>query len=186
MLKKKTNPKSIDFLQPVGQSEKVVQASFDWLSTIGKTLLMVTHFIVLAAFGYRLVMDGKNNDLTSEINAQIKVLENDTWKRSAVKYENLQNLLGDIKIVQEEQELNSKLISEVLDGIPLTLSVENISITNRRVSLSLKTTDFNALKNYEDSLKNNADYYSSVRFNIQKTGEELEVSVSFEVIGEIE
>lgn len=186
MLKKNDNPKSIDFLKPVGESEKVVTASFNWLTTIGKSLLMGTHIIVLAAFGYRLVMDGRNNDLTKEINAQVKVLENDTWKKSAIKYENLQNLLTDMKVVKEEQELNSKLIAEILDGIPLTLSVENISITNRRVSISLKTTDFNALKNYEDSLKNNEDYYTNVKFNIQKLGEELEVAISFEVIGEIE
>jgi hypothetical protein len=185
MLDRKENPKSIDFLQPVGKSEKVVEASFSWLTTIGKSLLMIVHVVVLGAFGYRLVTDGQNNDLTAEINAQVNILENDTWKKSAIKYENLQNLIEDIKIVKEEQELNSKLISEVLDGIPTTLNVENISITNKRVSITLTTSDFTALKNYEESLKNNGDYYSEVNFNIQKTGDELEVSISFQVIGEV-
>ena len=185
MFKRKDNPKSIDYLQPVGQSEKVVQASFDWLTTIGKTLLIATHLIVLSAFVFRLLKDGRNNDLTKKINDQVKVLENDTWKRSVIKYENLQSLLKDIKVVKGEQEANSKLIAEILDGVPYTLDIESISIKGKKISMSLRTVDFTALKNYEDSLKSNEDYYKDVKFNIQKKGDELQVSISFEVIGEI-
>ena len=59
-----------------------------------------------------------------------------------------------------------------------------MSINNDRVSIAIKTTDFLALKNYEDALKNNT-YYSDVRFNISKTNDELEVSVTFIVNEEV-
>ena len=92
--------------------------------------------------------------------------------------------MSDIKLIGAEQNLNSNLISEILSAIPLTLNLENISFSNGRVSLSLKTTDFKALKNYEDALKNNT-YYTDVKFNISKTGDELEVSVSFNIKEEV-
>lgn len=181
MLKTKDQTKSINFLQPAGSSDGVLHTSFAWLTTIGKTMLIVVQAIVLAAFAYRLIKDGRNNDLTAEINAQVKVLENETWKKNVIKYENLQTLLGDIKEVKEGQDLNSNLISEILNGIPLTLNVESISINNGRVNLALTTTDFKALRDYEDSLKNNASY-SDVKVNISLQGEEYEISLTFNVV----
>jgi len=143
-------------------------------------MLIGVQAIVLCAFGFRLLRDGKNNDLADEINRQVGVLENETWKKNVVKYENLQNLLGDIKGVKDNQNINSSIISEVISGIPITINAESVSINNRRVSLSLKTADFQALKGYEDSLKNNT-YYSDVKFNISLQAGEYEVGVSFSI-----
>lgn len=185
MLGKKDETKSINFLQPVGSSETVVRTSVNWLATVGKGFLIGVQIIVLGAFVFRFIKDQQNNDLTDEINRQVKILENDTWKQNAIKYENLQNLLGDVEEIKSTQDLNSNLISEIINGVPLTLSVENISINNSRVSISLKTIDFTALKNYEESLKNN-EYYQDVRFDVKKSGDEWEVSLSFTVIKEVE
>lgn len=181
MLKIKSQTKSINFLEPVGGSDSVIKTSFAWLETIGKVLLIVVQAFVLGAFAFRLIKDGKNNDLTSEINAQVKVLENETWKKNVVKYENLQTLLGDIKTIKDGQDLNSNLISEILNGIPLTINVENISINGGRVSLSLTTTDFKALRDYEDSIKSDPSY-NNVKVNISLQGQEYEVSINFNVI----
>lgn len=181
MFKTNDQTKSIDFLQPVGQSDGVLQTSFSWLTSIGKWMLMIVQFLVLAAFGYRLVMDGKNNDLTSQINDQVKTLENDTWKKSAIKYQNYQYLLTDVKSISEGQEINSNLISEIINGVPLTLSVENISIGRNTISLSIITTDFKALRSYEESLKNNSNY-SEVKVNIELKESEYHVNINFKVI----
>lgn len=184
MFNTKKDPKSINLLQSETDSQGILYTSVNWFASVGKTFLIIVQVIALAVFVFRLVMDGKNNDLTGEINAQVKVLENDTWKQSAIKYENLQNLLADVKIIGTEQKINSNVISEVLGSIPVSLNVESMSINNDRVSIAIKTTDFLALKNYEDALKNNT-YYSDVRFNISKTNDELEVSVTFIVNEEV-
>ncbi len=178
MLNSKDQTKSINFLEPVGSSDSVGRTSFYWLTTVGKYMLIGVQAVVLCAFGFRLIRDGKNNDLADEINRQVGVLENETWKKNVIKYENLQNLLGDIKEVKDNQDINSSVISGVISGIPITINAEGVSISNKRVSLSLRTTDFQALKAYEDSLKNNT-YYSDVRFNISLQGVEYEVGVNF-------
>ena len=183
MLKTKDQKKSINFLQPLGDSDGVIQTSFSWLTTVGKWMLMVDEVVVLGAFGYRLVMDGKNNDLTDQINDQVKTLENETWKKSSIKYQNLQSVLGDIDTAKENQDLNSKLISEVINGIPLTLDLQSISVNSGKVSLSIKTSDFKALRNYEDTLKNNSSY-SEVKVNIKLEGTEYQVSINFVALKE--
>jgi len=185
MLKSKDQTKSINFLEPVGDSDSVSRTSFYWLTTVGKYMLVGVQVIVLGAFTFRLIRDGKNNDLADEINRQVAVLENETWKKNVIKYENLQSLLGDIKEIKDKQQINSNIISEVISGIPITINAESVSINNGRVSLSLKTADFQALKGYEDSLKNNT-YYSDVKFNITLQGGEYEVGVTFVVLQEVE
>ncbi|HNS71541.1 MAG TPA: hypothetical protein PKK07_02355 [bacterium] len=185
MFSTKEETKSINLLQPVGSSESIGQISISWLTTIGKWLLIIVEIIALGTFIYRFIMDRKNNDLTKEINTQVSTLENATWKKSIIKYKNYQTLLSDVKIVKEKQEINSNLISEIINGVPLTLNVESISINKGKVSLSIKTTDFNALRSYEENLKSNT-YYSDVRVNINMKGSEYNVSVNFNATKTIE
>jgi len=178
MFKKYVEPKSINFLEPINQESDMLSGAFSWVATAGKNLLIIVQIIVLAAFFARFVMDSRNNDLTEKINEQVLVLENDTWRQSSVRYDNLQNLLFDINNIEKGQQLNSRAISEILSNIPMTLNIETFSFNGSRVSLALTTPNFVALKSYEDSLKNNT-YYSDVRFNINKSGDELEVNVTF-------
>lgn len=172
--------KSINFLDPINKESEMLAGAFTWVSTVGKNLLIVVEIIVLAAFGARFFMDERSNDLTEEINSQVVVLENDTWRQSSVRYGNLQNLLLDLKKIESGQQLNSSVISEILSNIPMTLNVQSFSFNGTRANLALSTPNLNALKDYEDSLKNNS-YYSDVRFNINKAGDELEVNVSFSI-----
>lgn len=183
MITGKKEDKSINFLQPAGSSESVVVTSLNWFTTIGKNLLIVVQIVALVAFGYRLIKDGQNNDLTSEVNRQMDILENDSWKQNTKRYENLQNLVLDIEALQQDQVLNSSTFSEVMSMIPLTLNIESISFNSGKVSISLNTTDMGALKNYEDAIKNNQSY-SDPRFSISQEADGLDVSVSFTVIQE--
>lgn len=180
IFRKTSEAKSINFLDPINKESDMASSALTWVSTVGKNLLIIVEIIVLAAFGARFFMDEKSNNLTEDINAQVAVLENDTWRQSAVRYSNLQGLLSDIKKIESQQKLNSRVISEILSNIPMTLNVHSFSFNGNRATLSLSTPNLNALKDYEDSLKNNS-YYSDVRFNINKAGDELEVNVSFSI-----
>jgi len=178
MFNKSPEAKSINFLEPVNQDSEMLAGAISWISTVGKNLLIVVEIIVLIAFGARFFMDERSNDLTEEVNAQVSVLENDTWKQSSIKYDNLQNLLFDVKNIETGQKINSSVVSEIISNIPMTINLESFTFNGSRVSLALTTPNFKALKDYEDSLKNNS-YYSEVRFNIDKANDELEVNVNF-------
>ncbi len=180
MFRKSTEAKSINFLEPVNKDSQMFEGAISWLSTAGKRLLIIVEVIVLVAFGARFFMDERSNDLTEEVNAQVSVLENDTWKQSSIKYDNLQNLLFDVKNIETGQKINSSVVSEIISSIPMTINLESFSFNGTRVSLSLTTPNFKALKDYEDSLKNNS-YYSNVRFNIEKANDELDVNVNFSI-----
>lgn len=178
MFKKKEIPKSINFLEPINTPTDGWGNTIDWISQIGRGLLIIVEIVVVGIFASRFILDKQNNDLAEEINSRVTVLENNTWKQNTVKYDNIQKLLTDIQIVQSGQKLNSAVISEISGNIPTTLNVRSFSVSDRRISLSIDTTDFKSLKDYEDSLKNN-QYYSDVKFNIVKSDSDLEVSVSF-------
>ncbi len=173
-----SEPKSINFLDPINKESEMLAGALTWAFTIGRYLLIITQIILLGVFFARFFMDKKSNDLTEDINAQVLVLENDSWKQSSVRYANIQNLLVDIKNIEGGQDLNSSIISEILSNIPMTLNIKSFSLNGSRVSLALTTPNFGALKAYEDGLKNNM-YYSNVKFNINKSGDELEVNVTF-------
>lgn len=178
MFGKNEEPKSIDFLRPINTPTDVWAGTIDWLSKVAKSLLIVVAIVVIGVLFSRIILDRKNNDLAEDINALVTVLDNNAWKQNSIKYDNLQKLLVDVNQIERGQKLNSTVISEITSTIPPSLNVKNLSFSNNRVSLSIETTSFSALKQYEDSLKNNT-YYSDVRFNITKSDSELEVSVSF-------
>lgn len=178
MFNRSSETKSINFLEPINEDSQMFEGAIVWISTIGKRLLIVVEIVVLLAFLARFLMDERSNDLTEDINGQVSVLENDIWRQSSVRYDNLQNLLFDIKNIETGQKINSSVVSEIISNIPITINLESFSFNGSRVSLALTTPNFKSLKDYEDSLKNNS-YYSDVRFNINKSNDQLEVNVSF-------
>lgn len=184
MFGKNENPKSINFLEPINSPSDGWSNTIIWLTKIGKNLLIVVEIVVIGAFVSRFFMDEINNDLADEINTSVTVLENNTWKQSAIKYDNIQQLFVDVNSVKKGQKLNSQIISEILSGIPTTLNVKNLSVNNSKVSINIETSDFKALKEYEEALKNNT-YYSDVKFNISKTDAQLKVSVNFSLVEKV-
>lgn len=178
MFNSNKQPKSINFLDPVAMPTDRWANAYLWLSNIGKNALIVVEVIVLIAFFSRFFLDKQNNDLAEEINSQVSLLENNSWKQSSIRYDNFQKLLSDIGKIKKGQTLNSKKISEIISAIPGSLGVKSFSFSGSRVSITIETTDFSALKSYEESLKSN-EYYSDVRFNISKENSTLNVNISF-------
>ncbi len=178
MFQKEKQPKSINFMETLYDPSDVWDSAYIWLVSIGKYLLIGVQIIVLIVFFSRLVLDGRNNDLTEEINNKVVLLSNETWKRNAFLFENYQILLGDIKNIREGQTINSLQIRELISGVPSNLVLEGLSFSEKRVSLRLSSNNLNSVKDYESSLKNNP-MYEDVKFSITKEDAEISVGVSF-------
>jgi hypothetical protein len=178
MFQREKQPKSINFLETLYDPTDFWSNAYIWLVSIGKYLLIGVQVIVLGVFFARFILDGKNNDLTEEINNKVVLLSNDTWKRNAFLFENYQVLLGDIRNIREGQTINSLQIRELINGIPSSLDLEGLSFSERRVSLRLSSNNLNSVRDYESALKNNP-MYEDVKFSITKEDAEISVGVSF-------
>lgn len=176
-------PKSINFLQPVFSPTDVVSTVYTWLTTIGKYLLIVVELVVLGVFFSRFILDERNNDLTEEINSQISLLNDSTWKQNNRIYSNYQTLLSDVEIVRMGQRFNSEVVSEVTSSVPSTIILNSFSLNVDRVSLSLTALNLEDINIYETALKSSTRY-SDVSFNITKEDGEIKVGVTFNIVRE--
>ncbi len=178
MFKREQQPKSINFLDTIYSSSNIFANAYIWLVEIGKYLLIVVQIVVLVVFFWRFFVDKKNNDLAEEINNKVVLLSNDSWKRNAILFGNYQTLLGDIKTIKEEQEVNSTKVSELINGVPPTLTLQSFSFNEGKISFLLKTFNLDAVNNFENTLKNNPDYHD-IKFSINKEEGDITVRVSF-------
>ncbi len=177
-------PKSINLLQPVYTPTDTVSTVYSWLATVGKYLLIVVELVVLGVFFSRFIFDEKNNDLTIEIASQIDLLSDPTWKKNNITYTSYQSLLTDIEVVRMGQKLNSEIVSEVTNNIPVSLILNSFSLNGDRISLNLTALNLEDIRIYETALKAN-NRYSDVKFNIAKDDEKIMLSVSFNIVREI-
>lgn len=181
MFGKKEQPKSINFLETLYASSDIWSNAYIWLVKVGKYLLIAVQIVVLGVFFSRFILDRRNNDLTEEINNKVVLLSNETWRKNAILFDNYQVLLTDVQRVRENQEIKSREISELISGVPTTLSLSSFSYSEGRVSLHITSSNLNTVKNYESALKNNPDYHD-VLFSITKEDAEITVRVSFSLV----
>jgi hypothetical protein len=178
MFKKEKQPKSINFLDAIYSSTDIWSNAYVWLVNIGKYLLIGVQIIVLGVFFSRFILDRKNNDLTDEINNKVVLLSNESWKRNAILYDNYQTLLVEARTVREGQKISSVEISELVSGVPRTLSLENLSYNEGKISLHVTSSNLSTVNNYESALKNNPNYHD-VRFSITKEDADISVRITF-------
>jgi len=177
----KKQPKSINLLDPVYSPHDTFSKAYDWMVNIGKYLLIFVEIIVLGVFFSRFILDRKNNNLTEEIENQLALLRTEPWKTNNIIFANYQKLLSDIKIVKNGQKLNSSVVSEIVSGVPITLSLKSFSLNGEKVFLNFTTSNLGEVKIYESSLKENSNY-SDVRFSISKEDTEISVNATFKLV----
>jgi hypothetical protein len=178
MFKRDQQPKSVNFLDAIYLPNDIFANAYVWLVEVGKYLLIFVQIVVLGVFFWRFFVDRTNNDLTEEINNKVVLLSNETWRKNAILFGNYQTLLEDIKIVRNEQEVNSTKVSELINGVPPMLSLQSFSYNEGTVSFLLKTFNLDAVNNFETTLKNNPDYHD-IRFSISKEDVDIDVRISF-------
>lgn len=171
-------PKSINLLDPVYSPTDAFSKAYIWLVDIGKYLLIVVEIVVLAVFFSRFILDKQNNDLTEEINSQVGLLSDETWRRNGLLYSNYHSVLQDVETIRMGQKMSSSIVSEIVSSIPITLSLRSFSYRENRVSLNLTAINLEDVKIYESALKAN-EQYKDVNFNISKDDAEITVGITF-------
>lgn len=174
--------KSINLLDPVMAPEDIWTKIYDWVTKIGKFLLVFVAVIVLGVFFARFFLDKQNNDLTNnEINPKVEMLSQTQLRQNELKYRNYQTLLNDVSEVIKNQKINSTRLSVVLDSIPQNFIMKSISFVGDKVSLSLEAESLEDIGRYT-SLLNSNQLYTDVSSSISKSGSQsgvVDFSVSF-------
>jgi hypothetical protein len=172
---------TINLLDPMGPPSDAWTVAYNWVTKVGRYILVSIEIIVLTVFFARFFLDKINNDLTDEINDKVEILSNQSLREDELKYRNLHTLFTDINRLSEEQPTNSTEVSSVLSGVPQDLTLDKFSFTGGRFSLTLLSSNFENINDYEFSLRQNPKY-SGVSLTVSKSGQgssEIEVSVSF-------
>lgn len=160
-------PKSINLLNPVAAPEDMWEKLYDWLFNFGKYILISVEAVVLVVFIARFSLDRQNNDLTDQINAQVVTLEQPKYRLDEVKFKNFHELLKAIKKVSDTQQINSTVITSILDSVPAYLDLQNISYSSGTVNMVFTANDFEDVQNYESILRTNP-LYENIQLNLSK------------------
>lgn len=177
--------KSINLLEPVIAPEDIWTKIYNWVSRVGRFLLVFVAVIVLSVFFARFFLDKQNNDLTNnEINPQIRTLSDPQLMKNEKIYRNYHRLINDISEVIAKQQVNSTRLSTVLDSIPTNFDLKNISFSGDKVSLSFEGDGLEDIGKYT-SLLNSNPAYSDVSSSVTKSGggeSKIEFSVTFSFV----
>ena len=178
----KKNKNSINLIDPVYTENDAFAKAYEWMVTIGKYLLIFVEMIVLGVFFSRFFLDKKRIDLNEEVESQIQLLRTEPWVSNNILFSRYQKLLKDVKTVKNGQQINSSVVSEIVSGIPITLTLKGFTLNESKVSMSFMASSLEEVKIYESALKEN-ERYSDVSFSIQKEDAEISVGVSFNIVG---
>ncbi len=179
--------RSINLLESIGAPNDAWTSIYNWVTKIGRYLLVSVELIVLAVFFARFFLDRVNNDLTDSINVKVEILSNQNLREEEIKYRNLQMVLGDIDKLQRGQKINSSEVSSILSSVPDGLILDKYAYSDGRVSLNLIGTDFETIKNYEFSLRQNPEYVD-VNVTVSKSGvsnSDIDVAITFKLANSI-
>ncbi|HRY74338.1 hypothetical protein KBB69_01315 [Candidatus Dojkabacteria bacterium] len=178
----KKNKNSINLIDPVYTENDAFTKAYEWMVTIGKYLLIFVEMIVLGVFFSRFFLDKKRIDLNEEVESQIQLLRTEPWVSNNILFSRYQKLLKDVGTVKNGQQINSSVVSEIVSGIPITLTLKGFTLNESKVSMSFMASSLEEVKIYESALKEN-ERYSDVSFSIQKEDAEISVGVSFNIVG---
>lgn len=98
--------------------------ALNWVTTVGRVIIIFTELIVIAAFFSRFYLDRKNSDLSEVIRQQRAILGTTTdFQR---EFKSLQQELSAIKTSYLDRQDMAPYLSQLAQSIPPEVSVSNI------------------------------------------------------------
>jgi len=127
--------KQISLLPQSSRPDSLTAKLVDWLTTIGRVVIMATEFFVVAAFFSRFYFDRQNSDLSEKIRQQQAILT------STVEFEKefniFQQRLNLIKTLGQHRN-STNALNSLLQSTPPTIYYQTLSINPQSDQLSTK------------------------------------------------
>jgi len=127
--------KQISLLPQSSRPDSLVAKMVDWLTTVGRVVIIVTELIVVAAFFSRFWLDRQNSDLSEKIRQQQAILT--STAEFEKEFNVFQQRLNLIKTLGQHRNTTNALNS-LLQSTPPTIYYQTLSIDPQSDQLSTR------------------------------------------------
>jgi len=133
-------------LLPESENPRSFGARFlKWITTTGRTTIVITELIVISVFISRFWLDRKNSDLSEVVRQKQAIIESAT--PFVTEFTGLQKRLSYIKNFYSNQPEYSQQISSLISSTPSDLFYNKISVfTDEKTEMTVVTTSLSAYK----------------------------------------
>jgi Tfp pilus assembly protein PilN len=141
--------KEISLLPEEENLDSFSARAINWLTNVGRYVIVFTELIVICAFLSRFWLDRINSDLSEVIRQQQAIL--DSTSSFKTEYSNLQQRLNVIKSFYQDQPEYQSKIQTISESTPLDITLTKLTLDQNQSNVSASLS-FSAYQ--EDSIVN--------------------------------
>jgi len=164
-------------IQPQGQWDRI----YAWTLNTAKYVIIISELIVIAAIGYRFILDGKISQLDASILTQSNIREGREEEEDKMR-----TLISSISSIEEMEVARYSLSEKYLQIqslIPSGIVVRTLTIDAQGSSISGQAASYNSLLYLEENLKNKKSLVENVKLSTsQAGGDNINFSVNFNLV----
>lgn len=152
-----------------------------WTLSVGRYIVITTELVVILAFLSRFKLDRDLTNLYEDIKQKQAIVESASGFENEFRF--LQKRLVTINELEKEQSATEEVIGELAALMPLDVALNNISVTNKEISLTATALSEQGLASFLNNLKASTKFDKLVLANIS-SGTERGVGIQFELKSE--
>lgn len=153
-----------------------------WTLTFGRYTVIATELIVILAFVSRFKLDRDLTDLYEEIQQKQAIIQATSDFEEEFRF--LQKRLATIQDLEEKQLATAGVIEELSLLLPLDVSLTDLSVADKKVSLTATALSEQGLASFLNNLKT-SDRFERLVLSDIITGTEKGVGIQFEIKSEL-
>lgn len=170
---------NINILSFKQHEETTLGGFLSWSLRYGRIIIIVTEFLVIAAFLSRFYFDRKLSDLNDAINAKTAFIEqSQTTEKEFLTFQATTAQAG--KIIAEQKDF-SKLIVNLTSNVPQDLIVKEINLKLTSITLVAQTASTNTLQAFLQSLTTGGKFSDVTIEDISQKDGQLLTTISAKI-----
>lgn len=169
-------------LLPKEEWEKTSFGRFlKWALTAGRWIVIITELIVILAFLSRFKLDRDLTELYEDIKQKQTVIESASDFEDKFRF--LQKRLATIDGLEKKQLAAEKVIDEIALLTPLDVSLNNLTISGKEISLTATALSEQGLATFLNNFKSSPKFEKLIISDVS-SGTEKGVGIQFELKSE--
>jgi len=149
-----------NLLQNVDTPPDVWDKVYDWVTKVGRTLIMIVEVTVIIAFVSRIIIDTQTKNLTERVTADSQQLV--SFKIKEGEFRDDQSRFIAYKTIWNGNSTYSQVLQDVITVLPPNIPDLTMSIRDNIITID-GTGDINAIGTFETTLKNNTAEFDDVQ-----------------------